>query len=65
VTTWWNRISRAAQTRIQAARGRLSDAGYSVMEWVFITAAGATVAAAIYAAINSKVLEKIGIIKGS
>ncbi|MGI5350229.1 TadE/TadG family type IV pilus assembly protein [Streptomyces sp. CA-250714] len=41
VTTWWNRISQAARTRIQAVRGRLSDAGYSVMEWVFITAAGA------------------------
>ncbi|MGI5346605.1 hypothetical protein ACQEU8_35695 [Streptomyces sp. CA-250714] len=65
MTTWWNRISQAARTRIQAVRGRLSDAGYSVMEWVFITAAGATVAALIYAAINTKVLEKINVIKGS
>lgn len=41
------------------------DAGYSVTEWVFITAAGATVAGLIYAAVQSKALEKIGIINGS
>ncbi|MEU5108467.1 hypothetical protein AB0H07_40465 [Streptomyces sp. NPDC021354] len=44
---------------------QLSDLGYSVTEWVFITAAGATVAGLIYAAVQSKALEKIGIINGS
>lgn len=63
--TLWSRITTAARGRVEAARGRVSDAGYSVMEWVFITAGGATLAALIYVAVNSKVLEKINVIQGS
>ncbi|CAM5676180.1 hypothetical protein SANTM175S_09014 [Streptomyces antimycoticus] len=54
--------ARRHWTRIRAAS---TDAGYSVTEWVIITAGGATIAGLIYAAINGKVLEKIGIINGS
>jgi hypothetical protein len=47
------------------ARGRLSDAGYSVTEWAYITAAGGGIATILYLAIDgtarAKALEIAGL----
>lgn len=50
------------QDRIAVMRGEDRDKGASALEWVLISAAVALIIAAVYAAIQSKALEKIGII---
>jgi hypothetical protein len=47
--------------RIAQMRGEERDRG-SALEWVLIAAATALIIAAVYAAIQAKALEKIGII---
>lgn len=58
------RAAAALRRHQEKLRAAGSDAGYSVTEWVFITAAGGTLALLIYAAINGKVAEKIATIAG-
>jgi len=50
------------EDRIAWMRGEERDRGASALEWVLISAAVALIIAAVYAAIQAKALEKIGII---
>ncbi|MBV7249283.1 hypothetical protein [Streptomyces sp. MW-W600-10] len=45
-------------------RGQVSDAGYSVTEWVFITAGGGAIAGMIYLAIDGTAQRKAAEILG-
>ncbi|WP_425824633.1 hypothetical protein [Streptomyces fractus] len=47
-----SRLRTVLQRRYGHLRGRLSDAGYSVTEWAYITAAGGGIATILYLAIN-------------
>jgi hypothetical protein len=58
------RLHAAARRRWEVLH-EYGDRGASAFEWVLITAFCALMITAVYAAVNSKVLEKIGIIKGS
>ncbi|GAA1264688.1 MULTISPECIES: hypothetical protein [Streptomyces] len=49
----FTRLSAVLHRRYGHARGRLSDAGYSVTEWAYITAAGGGIATILYLAIDS------------
>ncbi|MCX4673644.1 hypothetical protein OG453_44620 [Streptomyces sp. NBC_01381] len=60
----FSRTIARARSHWELVRSRCTDAGYSVTEWVYITAGGVTVGGLIYAAIQTKALEKIGIING-
>ncbi|MFD3920262.1 hypothetical protein [Streptomyces sp. NPDC058595] len=45
-------------------RSRMSDAGYSAMEWAMITAVGGSMVAAVAAVANPKIAEKAAQIAG-
>lgn len=53
-----------ARRRWGTTRARMSDAGYSAMEWAMITAVGGTMVAAITAVVNPKIAEKAAQIAG-
>lgn len=53
-----------AKGRIAQATGPERERG-DALAWVLIAAATVTIVGLVYAAINGKVAEKIGIIKGS
>ncbi|MFF9569954.1 hypothetical protein [Streptomyces sp. NPDC014685] len=59
------RFTTMLRRRYGHMRGRLSDAGYSVTEWAYITAAGGGIATIIYLAIDgtarSKAMEIAGL----
>ncbi|MEK0097750.1 hypothetical protein WDA79_04400 [Streptomyces sp. A475] len=48
----FTRLSAVLHRRYGHLRGRLSDAGYSVTEWAYITAAGGGIATILYLAID-------------
>jgi hypothetical protein len=56
---------RAAWDRRRRSLREAVDRGQSTLEWVIIMAACALLIAIVYAAVHSKILEKIGIINGS
>lgn len=58
------RLRSFVQQRYAHARGRLSDAGYSVTEWAYITAAGGGIATILYLAIDGTARAKAAQIAG-
>ncbi|MFI5634682.1 hypothetical protein ACIA8E_36110 [Streptomyces sp. NPDC051664] len=58
------RTAAAVRRHHDRVRGALSDAGYSVTEWAFITAGGGTIAGVLYLAIDAKAQEKAAQILG-
>lgn len=54
-----------AHDRMARLRDVEADRGASAFEWVLIAAATVAIIGLVYAAINGKVAEKIGIIKGA
>ncbi|MGQ4356577.1 hypothetical protein [Streptomyces drozdowiczii] len=58
------RLRAFVQQRYDHARSHLSDAGYSVTEWAYITAAGGGIATIIYLAIDTTARAKAAQIVG-
>lgn len=64
ITSHLTRVTAAVARHYRRVRGAMTDAGYSVTEWAFITAAGGGIATLIYVAIDSTARAKIAQILG-